>query len=70
MIFIINFFSFYLLKTKFFESIKLNSLRRYARDGWNKLDILGCLLFLLGFALHVLSKYLDKEKELVFDIGN
>ena len=55
---------------KILEFGKLNSLRRYAKDGWNKLDIIGCFMFLLGFCLHVSTKYLHGEKkDLVFDIG-
>ena len=48
---------------KILEFGKLNSLRRYAKDGWNKLDIIGCFMFLLGFCLHVSTKYLHGEKK-------
>ncbi len=46
------------------------NFRVYFKNGWNKLDFLGIILFIIGFAIHFVSEFTnDYNKNNIFDIS-
>ena len=49
---------------KFFSISKYNSFIVYIKNGWNQLDIIGILIFIIGFCIHLISHFIKGECEI------
>jgi hypothetical protein len=47
-----------------------SNIKVYFKNGWNKLDFLGIILFIIGFTIHFVSEFTnDYNKNNIFDIS-
>ena len=61
---------FHFMQMNILKKAKFDSLKIYYKDGWNKLDIVGSFLFLIGFNIHFVAQFSEeKTKNILFDIG-